>query len=85
MVDDLVVRDKNSEFSESNWKKCADFGIVGLSVPSEYGGSGADHLTVSLAMEAFGYGCPDNGLALAINAQRTVQYPLIAYGTPEHS
>jgi alkylation response protein AidB-like acyl-CoA dehydrogenase len=81
--DDLVARDKNSQFSESNWKKCADFGIVGLAVPKEYGGSGADHLTVSLAMEAFGYGCRDNGLALAINAQRTVQYPIIAYGTPE--
>ncbi len=83
LADDLVARDKNSEFSERNWKKCADFGIVGLAVPTEFGGKGADHLTVSLAMEAFGYGCRDNGLALAINAQRTVQYPIIAYGTPE--
>jgi alkylation response protein AidB-like acyl-CoA dehydrogenase len=83
LTDDLIGRDQNSEFSEQNWQKCADFGIVGLAVPTEYGGSGADHLTVSLAMEAFGYGCRDNGLALAINAQRTVQYPIIAYGTPE--
>lgn len=83
LVDDLVARDKNSEFSERHWKKCADFGIVGLAVPKEFGGSGADHLSVSLAMEAFGYGCRDNGLALAINAQRTVQYPIIEFGTPE--
>jgi alkylation response protein AidB-like acyl-CoA dehydrogenase len=80
--ENLVIRDKNSEFSDTDWKKAADFGLLGLAVPTEFGGSGADHLTVSLAMEAFGYGCRDNGLALAINAQRTVQHPIIAFGTP---
>ncbi len=83
LADDLVQRDRNSEFSEANWQKCADFGLLGLSVPKEYGGRGLDHLTVTLAMEAFGYACRDNGLGLAINNQRTLEYPILAFGTPE--
>ena len=73
LTEDLVTLDKNAEFSENNWKKCSDFGLLALSVPEEYGGRGEDHLTVALAMEAFGYACRDNGLALAINGQRTIQ------------
>jgi len=28
--DDLITRDKNSNFSFELWQKCADFGILGL-------------------------------------------------------
>lgn len=81
----LVERDRKSTFSRENWQKCAEFGILGLSVPPEYGGGpDIDILTAMLAMEGMGYGCRDNGLAFALNAQLwTVQLPIYRYGSED--
>ena len=78
----LIERDRRAEFSRENWQKCARFGIQGLSIPEEYGGVGADILTAMLTMEGLGYGCRDNGLVFAINAQMwSVQHPILTFGT----
>ncbi len=80
--EDLVERDKQGVFSRENWQKCAEFGVQGLAIPAQYGGSDADVLTALLAMEAMGYGCRDNGLTFALNAQMwTVQLPILNFGT----
>ena len=82
----IVEHDKNLIFSRELWKKCADFGIQGLSVPQEYGGKfkKMDLLTATLAMEALGYGSNDNGICFAFNAQMwTVQVPINKFGTEE--
>lgn len=82
--DDLIHRDRHSEFSPEAWKRCAAFGIQGLPVPEEYGGSGADPLTIILAMEALGYGCRDNGLLFSLNAQMwSCEVPIVEFGTEE--
>lgn len=82
--DDLVQRDADSMFDRDAWKKCAVLGIQGLAVPAEYGGSGADALTVMVAMEALGYGCRDNGLIFSLNAQMwSCQTPIARFGTEE--
>ena len=60
--DNVIDRDLNEEFSWDLWKKCAKFGIQGLPVPTEFGGSDADILTTVCGLEALGYGCRDNGL-----------------------
>ncbi len=80
----LLERDRQGEISLQNWKKCADFGLLGLPIPRAYGGSGADILTAMLAMEGLGYGCRDNGLIFAMNAQMwSVQLPILNFGTEE--
>lgn len=80
----VVERDQKGEFSLENWRKCAQFGIQGLPIPEEYGGSGADVMTTLLAMEGLGYGCRDNGLIFAINAQMwAVELPILVFGTAE--
>lgn len=80
----IIERDRSGEISLENWQKCAQFGIQGLPVPEEFGGSGADVLTVTLAMEGLGYGCRDNGLIFAINAQMwSVQLPMLTFGSEE--
>ena len=79
---DMIQRDKERVFIRELWKKCADFGIQGMAVPEEYGGSEADILTTMLTMEGLGYGCLDNGLIFGINAQMwSVQHPILAFGT----
>jgi len=78
----LIERDKEGELSLENWHKCAQFGILGLAIPEEYGGSGADILTTMLVMEGLGYGCQDNGLIFAMNAQMwSVQHPILVFGS----
>lgn len=80
--EDLIASDRQGEFSRQKWKKCARFGIQGLPIAEEYGGTGADILTTMLAMEGLGYGCRDNGLVFALNAQLwSVQLPIVTFGT----
>ncbi len=83
--DDLVARDHNGEFSREHWQRCAEFGIQALSVPNAFHGRGdTDFPTAMLAMESLGYGCPDNGLTFALNAQVwTVQLPIVHFGSEE--
>lgn len=80
--DDVVGRDKRGEFSRENWQKCSEFGIQGLPFPEKYGGTETDILTTMLTMEGLGYGCRDNGLIFALNAQMwSVQHPILTFGT----
>jgi alkylation response protein AidB-like acyl-CoA dehydrogenase len=71
-------------FSRELWKKCAAFGIQGLPVPDEFGGSAADAMTTMLAMEALGQGCRDNGLLFSLHAHMwAVLTPILRFGTAE--
>lgn len=82
--DDLIARDRAGDLSLKGWKACAQFGLLGLPMPEEYGGAASDILTTMLTMEGLGYGCRDNGLIFAINAQMwSVQMPILDFGTPE--
>src|SRR5262249_5812826 len=76
-------RERLGDFSRDSWRKCAEFGALGLSFPVEYGGTPSDALTTVLTMEGLGYGCRDNGLLFALNAQMwSVQHPLLICGSP---
>ncbi len=81
---DVLRRDAEQEFSRDGWEECARFGIQGLPVPPEYGGQGADPLTIALALEGLGYACRDNGLLFSLNAQMwSCEVPIVAFGTEE--
>ena len=64
---ELIEKDRRSQFDQEGWKKCAEFGILGWPIAKEYGGQGLDPLTIILGLEGLGYGCKDNGLVFAIN------------------
>jgi alkylation response protein AidB-like acyl-CoA dehydrogenase len=82
--EDLVSRDREGRFARDLWRKCADFGLQGLAVPPDYGGSGASAVTTVLALEALGYGCRDNGLIFSLNAQIwACEIPIVRFGTEE--
>jgi alkylation response protein AidB-like acyl-CoA dehydrogenase len=55
-------------FTPDEWKLCASLGLLGLSVPKEYGGDGHGFLTTAHAAEAFGRGAPEMGLVFAAMA-----------------
>ena len=61
-------RDATCTFSRDLWQACADQGLLGLSVPLAYGGSGQDALTATVVMKAIGQSCDDLGLAFSLAA-----------------
>ena len=81
---DMIERDAQRAFAHDGWKKCAAFGVQGLPVPEEYGGSGSDPITTIAVMEGLGYGCHDQGLLFSINAHMwTNSIPILKYGTAD--
>ena len=57
--------DDRHEFCWPAWKLMGEQGLIGLHLPEELGGSGADVLTTCLAHEAAGRAGVDGGLTLA--------------------
>ena len=64
--DDLLHRDADSSFSLEAWKKCAAFGIQGSRSRPSTEARVPTRSRSSLAMEALGYGCRDNGLIFSL-------------------
>src|SRR3972149_2961351 len=57
--------DEHAEFNAAAVKKMGPLGLLGLSVPEEYGGAGVDAISAAIAIEEIGRGCGSTGLALA--------------------
>lgn len=55
--------DRDDKFPPNVWRAMGDLGILGVTVPEEYGGSGFDLLTAVLVIEQIGRVCP----ALAVS------------------
>ncbi len=68
IIDLCEEADLKSEFSFEVWRKFIDIGLLGLPFPEEYGGSGGDVVTCSIAGEALGHAGVDMGHLLAYGA-----------------
>lgn len=81
--DGITERTQAGIFRRDLWKACADFGLLGMPLPVQYGGSGQSLPTTVLAMEALGYGCRDQGLLFSIHAHLwAVAMPVLAFAEP---
>lgn len=52
-------------FSRERFRRCGEFGLLGLSAPSEIGGLGLDALSTARVIEGFAKGARDPGLVFA--------------------
>ncbi|MFP4476625.1 MAG: acyl-CoA dehydrogenase family protein [Desulfatibacillaceae bacterium] len=68
IVPRVQEHDLKGEFDFKSFRKMGDFGLLGLHLPEEYGGEGADVVTTVLAGEALGEAGVDGGLTLAYGA-----------------
>lgn len=70
---------------EFNWpavRKAAALGLLGLSIPEDYGGSAVDAISSAIAIEEIGWGCGSTGLSLAAhNGLGTA--PIVNYASTE--
>ena len=63
LLPDYQRRDKEKAFPRDVWKKLGELGLIGMGVPAEDGGHGADCVTEGIAAEAVGRGDPNIGVA----------------------
>ncbi|MFP5297648.1 MAG: acyl-CoA dehydrogenase family protein [Actinomycetota bacterium] len=77
-------RDVEGRFDRDVWDRLGEFGLLGLPIPEEYGGSGADIITTCLALEALAEGGHDAGLGLSVGAHVTIgTVPIWLHGTED--
>jgi alkylation response protein AidB-like acyl-CoA dehydrogenase len=80
----VIERDRHSEFPRELWLACGDMGLQGLPVPESLGGTGLDPLTSTIALEALGYACRDNGLVFSVCAHLlSCVVPMWKFGNAE--
>ncbi|MFF9557800.1 L-prolyl-[peptidyl-carrier protein] dehydrogenase [Streptomyces albus] len=66
------------------WLLAGRQGVVGTTVPEEYGGLGAGAVTAAALMEALGSGCRDTGFTFSVAAHLfACVMPIVEFGTEE--
>src|SRR2546430_3977362 len=80
---DVIENDREGVFNREAWKKCGDFGIQGLLVPTEYGGLRTEPLTTAGALDRLGYACKDNGLPFSTNTHLLTAIISLVYNSSE--
>ncbi|GAA4224455.1 acyl-CoA dehydrogenase family protein [Actinomadura meridiana] len=71
-------------FGPKEWRALGALGLLGASVPREFGGGGLGALDTALAMEALGRGCPRTGLVFAAGAHLfACAMPIADFGADE--
>jgi short-chain 2-methylacyl-CoA dehydrogenase len=75
-------RDEHAEFPIEVVRRMADLGLFGLPFPEEYGGSGADAVTVCLAIEELGR--VDQSVGITLSAAVGLGGSMVhRFGTPD--
>jgi len=73
--------DRSGEFPLEVAQKAHELGLVNISIPEEFGGSGLGMLEVCLVTEELAYGCA--GIATSLLVNQLALTPLLLYGSLE--
>ncbi len=60
-------RDRTKEFPADNLKRMAELGLMGMMVPPEYGGEGADTISYVLALAEIAYACASTAVVMSVH------------------
>ncbi len=74
--------DRTAQFPEATVKEMGELGFLGLAVPEEYGGVGADMTSYALVVEEVSRVCGSHGLTVAAHNSLGC-WPIAALGTEE--
>ncbi len=74
--------DETREFPWENIKKLSELGLMGVTVPEEYGGAGMDSLAYVLVIEELSRACASTGVITAVQ-NSLAEYPIMKFGTEE--
>ena len=74
--------DEEHHFPREAVRKLAEMGLMGVAIPSEWGGAGMDAVAYAVAMEEISRGCAGTGVIMSVNNSLYCD-PLLKYGTDE--
>ena len=74
--------DRENQFPQDMWRRFGDMGLLGITVPEEYGGSGLGYLAHVIAMEEISRGSASVGLSYGAHSNLCVNQ-INRNGTPE--
>jgi butyryl-CoA dehydrogenase len=60
-------RDVTGEFPADNIKKMGELGLMGMTVPPQYNGAGADTVSYSVALQEIGYACASTAVIMSVH------------------
>jgi len=75
-------RDKTKKFPAENIQQLAELGFMGMMVPPEYNGSGADTISYVLALAEIAYACASTAVVMSVH-NSIVCESILNYGTEE--
>ncbi|HBQ86273.1 MAG TPA: acyl-CoA dehydrogenase [Syntrophomonas sp.] len=74
--------DEKGEFPVENIKTLSELGLMGLTIPEEYGGTKMDNLTYAMVVEEIAKGCAATASIMSIHSSTTC-VALLKFGTEE--
>lgn len=74
--------DESGKFPFDTMKKLGEMGILGMVVPKEYGGSGYDTISYSIAVEEISRVCGSTGITVAAHNSLGL-YPIYLFGNED--
>jgi len=77
-----MERDKTKEFPIDNLKKLGELGLMGMMVPPEYNGSGADTVSYVLALSEVAYACASTAVVMSVH-NSIVCESMVRHGTED--
>ncbi|MGD8368229.1 MAG: acyl-CoA dehydrogenase [Desulfobacterales bacterium] len=60
-------RDRTKEFPADNLKQMGELGLLGMFIPPEYGGEGADTVSYVLALSEIAYACASTAVVMSVH------------------
>ncbi len=82
IVPNATSWDREHRFPDELYPKLADLGLMGVCVPEEYGGGGADFLSYVLVLEELSRADAGVGVTVAVHTSATT-LPILSFGTEE--
>jgi alkylation response protein AidB-like acyl-CoA dehydrogenase len=82
IVPNAAAWDREHRFPDDLYPKLAELGLMGVCVPEEYGGAGADFLSYILVLEELSRGDAGVGVTVAVHTSATT-LPILTFGTEE--
>src|SRR5919204_4048709 len=74
--------DREHTFPRDLFAQLAELGLMGVCIPEEYGGAGADFLSYVLVLEELSHADAGVGVTVAVHTSATT-LPILAFGTDE--
>jgi alkylation response protein AidB-like acyl-CoA dehydrogenase len=74
--------DQKARFPEETFKQLGKLDLLGLPIPAQYGGAGADYLSYAIAVEEIARACGSTGLSYAAHVSLGTN-PIYLFGSEE--